>query len=268
MGSAAVAASVAGVEDDRDPLQVPAARLVGVPGDLRLALLPVLASGVLAGQKLRQQVLHRDLHGVARRDVGHVADAAAGGNRPGEIVHLLAVDPAGEAHHHRVEGLAALEPVTRKRPGVVGAVHQLARRVGRLPRRRCCALWRDRLRLGRYLGEIVAVHFAVRRRGRPALRPRPGPRQLLERRQEELAGDDDLHAWSRDETGKRVPVGEDAEVFSATGQPEGQVPETLLGGRLSPGACAVDPVAVPRSVFGEEIMDRPHLVRLVQGSIR
>ena len=104
--------AVAGVEDDGDPVEPLGLDLVAEAGALAQPLLVFLALGMPLGEVLRLQILERDLDPVADRDVGHVRDAAAPGDRARELVDVLGEDAAGEAHHHRgVEGLVGAQPV-------------------------------------------------------------------------------------------------------------------------------------------------------------
>src|SRR5439155_20378811 len=90
-----------------------------------------------------------------------------------EVVDLLAVDPPGEAHDHRVERLSALQPVFREGPGVVAPVDEGSGGIRGRPRRRGGGPGdRAGLRLAWRLGEIVVL---LVRRG-DGLAGRPGRR--------------------------------------------------------------------------------------------
>ena len=111
---AAVAAAVAGVEDDGHALEVRRPHHVGVARALRQLALVLLAPRMAGGQVLGREVLERNAHRIADRDVGDVGDAAALGDLLRQRVDVLGEDAAGEADDDaRVERFAALEPVDR-----------------------------------------------------------------------------------------------------------------------------------------------------------
>ena len=107
-GGAAVAAAVAGVEDDGDALEVRRPHRVAEARALRQLALVLLAPRMAGGQELGREQLERNAHRVADRDVGDVGDAAALRDLLRQRVDVLGEDAAGEAHDDaRVERLAA-----------------------------------------------------------------------------------------------------------------------------------------------------------------